>query len=186
MHAIRIFRTTWGWMGMRATPRGVATIILPKTSRRVVESALARATLAADGRGPTTSKGKSRHIPSEVLARSHKQLVSFLAGRRRTLNFPLDLSGCSSFQRRAWQAARQIPYGRARSYQWIAVRVGGKRHARAVGLAMGANPVPIVVPCHRVVAHDGSLGGFSGGLHVKRRLLELEGTLQQLPTRKGR
>ncbi len=76
--------------------------------------------------------------------------------------------------------ALRIPYGRVRSYHWIAAKVGGKKYARAVGNALGANPVPLIVPCHRVVAHDGSLGGFSCGLAVKRKLLDLEGTLKQL------
>jgi O-6-methylguanine DNA methyltransferase len=79
-----------------------------------------------------------------------------------------------------WQTALRIPYGRARSYHWIASKVGGKKYARAVGNALGTNPVPLIVPCHRVVAHDASLGGFSGGLKTKRRLLELEGTLPLL------
>ena len=73
-----------------------------------------------------------------------------------------------------------LPYGKLRSYQWVATRVGGRQYARAVGNAVGANPLPIVVPCHRIVAHDATLGGFSGGLPTKRKLLTLEGTLVQL------
>ncbi len=93
---------------------------------------------------------------------------------------PLDYSAGTPFQRRVWKAITRIPYGRVRSYQWVAIRVGGKQYARAVGMALGANPVPVVVPCHRIIAQDGSLGGFSCGLPVKRRLLRLEGTLTQL------
>ncbi len=106
--------------------------------------------------------------------------MRYLAGRSRTLDFPIDLSGGTPFQRRVWQAALRIPYGRARSYHWIASKVGGRKYARAVGNALGTNPVPLIVPCHRVVAHDASLGGFSGGLKTKRRLLKLEGTLPLL------
>ncbi|KXJ99348.1 MAG: methylated-DNA-(protein)-cysteine S-methyltransferase [Nitrospira sp. OLB3] len=98
----------------------------------------------------------------------------------REFSLPLDLSGGTSFQRKVWTAIQRIPYGRVRSYQWVALRVGGKQYARAVGMALGANPVPVVVPCHRIIAHDGSLGGFSCGLTLKRRLLALEGTLAQL------
>jgi O-6-methylguanine DNA methyltransferase len=108
------------------------------------------------------------------------QVTAYLAGKRHRLDFPIDLSAGTSFQRRVWQTALRIPYGRARSYQWIASKVGGKRHSRAVGNALGANPVPLIVPCHRVVAQDASLGGFSCGLAVKRKLLDLEGTLSQL------
>jgi methylated-DNA-[protein]-cysteine S-methyltransferase len=90
---------------------------------------------------------------------------------------PVDMSAGTPFQRRVWRAILRIPYGRVRSYQWVAMRVGGKQYARAVGMALGANPVPIVVPCHRIISHDGSLGGFGCGLPMKRRLLKLEGTL---------
>jgi methylated-DNA-[protein]-cysteine S-methyltransferase len=92
----------------------------------------------------------------------------------------LDLSQGTSFQRKVWRALRRVSYGRLRSYQWVAVRVGGRQYARAVGNAVGANPMPIVIPCHRIVAQDASLGGFSGGLPTKRKLLTLEGTLAQL------
>ena len=92
----------------------------------------------------------------------------------------LDLSQGTSFQQKVWKTLQRISYGRLRSYQWVAVRVGGSRYARAVGNAVGSNPLPIVIPCHRIVAQDKSLGGFSGGLPTKRKLLTLEGTLTRL------
>jgi methylated-DNA-[protein]-cysteine S-methyltransferase len=113
-------------------------------------------------------------------------LKDYFAGRRRQLDIPLCLTSGTAFQRHVWRAAMHIPFGRVRSYKWIALRIGGPRRARAVGRALGANPVPIVVPCHRVVAHDGSLGGFSCGLRVKRKLLALEGTLEQIESHKVR
>jgi O-6-methylguanine DNA methyltransferase len=119
-------------------------------------------------------------VDVELLDDAQAQLMEFLIGRRRELDFRLDLSAGTPFQRQVWRAILRIPYGRVRSYRWVADRVGGPQYARAVGNALGANPVPIIVPCHRVVTHDGSLGGFTGGLPVKRKLLELEGTLQQL------
>ena len=91
------------------------------------------------------------------------------------MDLPLDLEDNTPFQMKVWQALRAIPYGRVRSYGWVARKIGKPRAARAVGSACGANPVPLLVPCHRVVAGDGSLGGFSGGLLNKRRLLKLEG-----------
>ncbi|MGH7182768.1 MAG: methylated-DNA--[protein]-cysteine S-methyltransferase, partial [Nitrospiraceae bacterium] len=84
------------------------------------------------------------------------------------------------FQQKVWQTLRRISYGHLRSYQWVALRVGGSQYARAVGNAVGANPIPIMIPCHRIVAQDASLGGFSGGLSTKRKLLTLEGTLAEL------
>ena len=73
-----------------------------------------------------------------------------------------------------WQATRSIPHGETRSYAWVAARAGNPLGARAAGQALGKNPLPVVVPCHRVVAADGGLGGFTGGLYLKRKLLALE------------
>jgi methylated-DNA-[protein]-cysteine S-methyltransferase len=111
---------------------------------------------------------------------ARRQLLDYLAGARSTFDVPLDLSRGTPFQRNVWRVLQRVPYGKLRSYQWIAARVGGRHHARAVGNAVGANPLPIVVPCHRIVAQDASLGGFSCGLLMKRKLLALEGTLRYL------
>lgn len=103
-----------------------------------------------------------------------RELEQYFAGRRREFRFPLDLRG-TDFQVACWRALQAIPYGETRSYADIA-RVVGKPHAfRAVGMANNRNPLAIVVPCHRVIASDGTLCGYGGGLEVKRKLLELEG-----------
>jgi methylated-DNA-[protein]-cysteine S-methyltransferase len=103
------------------------------------------------------------------------KLERYLAGRgNAALDFALDLGIGTPFQRRVWEAARKIPYGTVVSYAELAHMAGSEGASRAVGNAMGANPVPIVVPCHRVVHSDRSIGGFSSGLHWKRFLLELE------------
>lgn len=185
-----VFQTPWGWLGIAASAQGVCAIVLPKPSRQAAERALARCVgstfdVRSSSRATTSKKVSSFPEPrtpnlEPVLQDAQRQALAYLAGKRRTLDFPIDLSAGTSFQRRVWQTALRIPYGRARSYQWIASKVGGKKYSRAVGNALGANPVPLVVPCHRVVAHDASLGGFSGGLTVKRKLLDLEGTLAQL------
>ncbi|HSQ90754.1 MAG TPA: methylated-DNA--[protein]-cysteine S-methyltransferase, partial [Nitrospiraceae bacterium] len=114
------------------------------------------------------------------LREARTQLTDYLAGARRSFDLSLDLSRGTSFQQKVWRTLRGISYGRLRSYQWVALRVGGRQYARAVGNAVGANPMPIVIPCHRIVAQDASLGGFSGGLPTKRKLLTLEGTLAEL------
>jgi O-6-methylguanine DNA methyltransferase len=104
------------------------------------------------------------------------QLEEYFAGKRRGFNFPLDLRG-TDFQLACWRALLAIPYGETRTYRDIA-RVAGKPNAfRAVGMANHRNPIAIVVPCHRVIASDGTLCGYGGGLDVKRKLLELEGAL---------
>ena len=117
---------------------------------------------------------------SPRLREAQAQLTGYLAGTRRSFDLSLDLSRGTSFQQKVWRTLRRVSYGRLRSYQWVAVRVGGRQYARAVGNAVGANPMPIMIPCHRIVAQDTSLGGFSGGLPTKRKLLTLEGTLAEL------
>lgn len=102
------------------------------------------------------------------------ELERYFAGQRREFSFSLDLRG-TEFQRRCWQALLDIPYGQTRSYAEMARAVGQPRGFRAVGMANHDNPVAIVVPCHRVIASDGTLGGYGGGLPAKRCLLELEG-----------
>jgi len=104
------------------------------------------------------------------------ELEEYFAGKRRAFTFSLDLRG-TDFQRACWQALLQIPYGETRTYADIARAVGRPSGFRAVGMANNRNPVAIVVPCHRVIASDGSLCGYGGGLDVKRKLLELEGAL---------
>ena len=101
-----------------------------------------------------------------------RELAEYFAGERRVFGLPLAMEG-SAFQRSVWRALLEIPYGATISYGELARRVGSV--PRAVGMANGANPLPIVVPCHRVIGADGSLTGFGGGLAVKRALLELEG-----------
>jgi len=103
-----------------------------------------------------------------------RQFQRYAAGEPVKFRVRLDLTGATPFQRRVWQVLRTIPFGETRSYAWVARRIGQPQAARAVGAACGANPVPIIIPCHRVVASDGSLGGFSGGLRWKKRLLALE------------
>jgi AraC family transcriptional regulator of adaptative response/methylated-DNA-[protein]-cysteine methyltransferase len=102
------------------------------------------------------------------------QLGDYFAGRRRAFDLPLDYPG-SPFQRRVWDALRRIPYGETRTYAELARDIGVPGAARAVGRANGANRLAIVIPCHRVIAAGGGLGGYGGGLWRKLRLLELEG-----------
>ena len=109
-----------------------------------------------------------------ILVTTKRQLKEYFAGERREFDIPLAPEG-SDFQRRVWDALRTIPYGATTTYGEIARRLRlGSRGARAVGLANGRNPIPIIVPCHRVVGSDGSLTGYGGGLDRKQKLLALE------------
>ena len=164
-----IFKSRWGWMGVSETTKGIDAVVFPKPSRQAVLSEL-RLSAAELLEGRMSSR----------LRKAQTQLTDYLAGARRSFDLPLDLSRGTSFQQKVWRTLRRVSYSRLRSYQWVAVRVGGRQYARAVGNAVGANPMPIVIPCHRIVAQDASLGGFSGGLPTKRKLLTLEGTLAEL------
>lgn len=115
-----------------------------------------------------------------ILREAHRQLSEYFARRRRTFDLPLAPEG-TPFQRRVWTTLATIPYGQTISYAELAARVGRPGAARAVGAANGRNPLPIVLPCHRVIGADGSLTGFGGGLPAKRFLLELEGALPPAP-----
>ena len=117
---------------------------------------------------------------SPVLVEAARQLEAYFDGELQSFELPFDLHG-TDFQRRCWLALATIPYGQTVSYGEQARRLGlGSDAARAVGAANGRNPLPIVLPCHRVLGADGSLTGFGGGLHVKRFLLEHEGALLPL------
>ncbi len=108
-----------------------------------------------------------------ALPEALEQLLLYFQGRKVTFDLPLDLRG-TPFQIRVWRQLLEIPYGTTVSYGEVAKAIGNPRAGQAVGSAVGKNPVPIVVPCHRVIGHDGSLVGFRGGLPTKEKLLELE------------
>jgi methylated-DNA-[protein]-cysteine S-methyltransferase len=121
-----------------------------------------------DGRRP-----EGRRDPKRC-RRAAVQLGEYFAGKRREFDLELAPVG-TDFQLRVWNALRKIPYGAVRNYGDIARAIGQPGAARAVGQANGCNPLPIVIPCHRVIASDGTVGGYSGGLAIKHRLLALEG-----------
>jgi methylated-DNA-[protein]-cysteine S-methyltransferase len=108
-----------------------------------------------------------------LLLRAKEQLTEYFYGNRSTFDLPLDPKG-TSYQKTVWDALQTIPYGETRSYGEIAKQIGNPKAARAVGLANHNNPIPILIPCHRVIGANGSLTGYGGGLELKKMLLELE------------
>jgi methylated-DNA-[protein]-cysteine S-methyltransferase len=108
-----------------------------------------------------------------LIKKAAAQLNEYFAGKRKTFDLPFKLNG-TEFQRSVWNALLTIPYGETRSYKEIAEYIGNPRACRAVGMANHRNPLAIIIPCHRVVEHGGGLGGYAGGLDVKRYLLDLE------------
>ena len=116
-------------------------------------------------------------LPVDETSGLGKELELYFRGRLREFKQEIRLLGGTPFERAVWLSLREIPYGETRSYRWMAERVRRLGAARAVGQALGKNPLPIILPCHRVIASDGGLGGYSSGLDVKRWLLKHEGAI---------
>jgi methylated-DNA-[protein]-cysteine S-methyltransferase len=154
-----VFETGWGFVAAVANARALLRVTMPMPT--------ARCALAAAG-------AERAGAETPLLAAVRGRLERYFQGERVALDFPVELVGIGPFHRRVLLAARQIPYGETRPYGWLARRAGRPSAARAVGQAMARNPVPLVIPCHRVVGADGGLVGFGGGVGLKRRLLELE------------
>jgi methylated-DNA-[protein]-cysteine S-methyltransferase len=155
----------WGWIGLVASERGLRGLFLP---RRIADEAL------ADLRKHYRDVQLTPDAP--LLAEAERQVRAYLAGELREFNVPVDLRGNTPFALSVWSAATRIGYGETRAYRWVADQIGGGGAGvyQAVGMALGANPVPLVIPCHRVVGSDGSLHGYAGGLDMKVRLLAME------------
>ncbi|MDD4985380.1 MAG: methylated-DNA--[protein]-cysteine S-methyltransferase [Dehalococcoidales bacterium] len=156
-----IFNTRMGWMGILGSARGLLSIILPQSSRQQARELLG-------------NRVRYTPVPPHLFDDLVERLKGYLSGSR--VDFPdrLDLSGATPFQRTVWETTRFIPYGETRSYIWVAGQINQPGAARAVGQALGSNPLPIIIPCHRVLRNNGSPGGFSSGIEIKERLLQLE------------
>jgi O-6-methylguanine DNA methyltransferase len=156
------FTSPLGPIGLFSTEKGVCNLTHGK--RRF--SDIFQKWAAATGREPA---GGNRSLEQAA-----EELRSFLTGGTQTITIDIDLLERTPFQNRVLKILQEIPYGEVRSYQWVARHAGNGRACRAAGSACGANPVPIIIPCHRVIAKDGSLGGFSSGIRIKKWLLDLE------------
>ncbi|MGC9318913.1 MAG: methylated-DNA--[protein]-cysteine S-methyltransferase, partial [Armatimonadota bacterium] len=155
------FEVAWGWCAVRRSARGLIATALPSEDRR---SAIER--VAGDG---------VEERNDAVLTRAASLLTEYFAGRPVSFDLPLDLRDRGPFGVRVLEACGRIPWGETWSYGELAAAAGSPRGARAAGQALGRNPLPIVVPCHRVIGAGGSLVGFGAGLEMKARLLRLEG-----------
>ena len=155
------FNTDIGWIGILRSAKGLLGTTLPQPSINEVRQLL----------GDSVSYAIwSPHLFKDLMER----LKVYFSGHRTTFPDKLDLSQATHFQREVWEITRLIPYGETRSYAWVAQQIKRPKAVRAVGQALSKNPLPIIVPCHRVVASDGKLGGFGGGVEMKRYLLSLE------------
>lgn len=155
-----LVETGAGWVGIEVTEKGVRRLTLPAERRQA-----ALAELGVEEKDLTLEAGG---------AGLADRLKHFFMGEPVVFKEGLDLTGATEFQQQVYQAACRIPFGETKSYGQLAEEIGKPGAARAVGQALGANPLPILIPCHRVVASDGGLGGFSGGVETKQKLLQME------------
>jgi len=156
-----IFEIRRGWMGILASKAGLLAVTLPQTTRQQALKSLGE-------------QAKQSVLSPELFSDLHGRLQSYYKGKGVSFPDKLDFSSATAFQKQVWEATKLIPYGETRSYGWVAKQIGKPQAARAVGQALGRNPFLVIVPCHRVIEGDGSLGGFGGGLEMKAALLELE------------
>jgi O-6-methylguanine DNA methyltransferase len=174
-----IFKTPLGWAGVAASEQGVSRIVLPKKDKRAVEQELRSSEFIVRGSemsGPSDSR---------ILAKAVDLLAKYFSGESVSFDLPLDLRYYTPFQQAVWRAAAEIPPGETRSYAWIAKRIKNPLAVRAVGQALGANPIPIIIPCHRVISSSGAMGGYSGGIGMKEKLLALEAAKNKYFTAKS-
>lgn len=160
-YSYAVLPTCMGWVGVLGSEKGIRMLTVPRSS-------------------PQQALEKLQPLPKDaelVPARFEalrQQLEAYFAGEAVAFDQELDLAEAAPFFLRAWAACRSIPRGETRSYAWLAAQAGNPRAVRAAGQAMAHNPVAIIIPCHRVIASDGGLCGYGGGLGMKHRLLEME------------
>ena len=162
MLTLILFNTTKGHMGLIGSEKGLKRVILPlQKPEDVINIA-------------SIDYVYSCEHNSSCLGDLPERMGLYFEGKRIEFKDPIDIEGATEFQKRIWDSVRRIPYGTTISYSRLAQMAGNYKLARATGNALARNPVPIVVPCHRVIASNNKLGGFSGGLEMKKYLLELE------------
>lgn len=156
-----VFKTAAGWVGISGSLVGLRHTTLPRSSEKQ-----ALASLKVNG---SLAISSAEHFKDLIT-----RIEAYYSGQKASFPDKIDLSKATPFQRTVWQACRKIPYGETRSYAWLARQIGKPGAARAVGRALGNNPLLVIVPCHRILNSDGGLGGFTGGLAMKKYLLALE------------
>lgn len=160
--AYNTLRTSWGWIGVLASSRGIQKLTLPRESRSLALSALGDVSRAAH--------------ETDGFKQLEKTLQAYFNGELVVFDQETDLEAYTPFMQKVWEAAREIGYGKTSSYREIAARAGSPEAFRAAGTALKRNPVPVIIPCHRIIASNGSIGGFAGGIVLKQKMLQLEQT----------
>ncbi len=171
-----VFESPLGWMVVGASPEGVSLAAFLGPQRPAGAIAIAAIRREYPEAVPRSAEGPG------LAAEAKKYILDYLKKGEPLPEIPLDVRKGTDFDRRVQRAICEIPFGQTRSYSRIALAGGSPAAARAAGRACGRNPVPIIIPCHRVIASGGKLGGYSGGLEIKRALLDLERQPQAAPT----
>jgi methylated-DNA-[protein]-cysteine S-methyltransferase len=153
--------TKAGWIGLLGSDLGLAVVTLPQKTRE----------MAILGLGNPAAKDEQSEDHFQHLTR---ELTHYFEGKKVVFNEKMDFSRATIFEQSVWQMTCRIGYGQTQSYGWVAQQINNSRASRAVGQALARNPLPIIVPCHRVIAGNGELRGFGGGLEMKQYLLDLE------------
>ena len=177
MSQFTVFETVLGWMGLGRRCQHVGVVVLPQSSRSLAENRL---------RSNPWLEATNEEVEPDAFGSLAERLRRYMEGEHVPLDDPLDTSLWTGFRYRVWEATRLIPYGEVRSYGWVARSIGQEKASRAVGQALHNNPVPIIVPCHRVVGADGALVGFGGGCALKQRLIALEAGSQAVTSLDGK
>ena len=163
------FESSFGWVGVAKSDQGLTRVTFGAPTELAVKDRLRNGSHGKRGLYPLT-----RNALDPELLKATELLTNYFDGVPVDFDVKLDLRTGTAFQQRVWETALRIPYGQVQSYGWIAGEIGKPNAMRAVGGAMGANPLAIIVPCHRVLRSNGGLGGYAGGLHWKQRLLAME------------
>ena len=156
-----MFRTPLGWTGVAATPAGICRVVLSLPGEPGFLKIL-------------RTLHPSPKRSGDKLASVKEEFHLYFQGMLKQFSCKLDLTSGTRFQQQVWRKLMTIPFGKTRSYQWLARSINRPKAFRAAGNANGKNPTPVIVPCHRVIRQNGSLGGFTGGTHLKQFLLDLE------------
>lgn len=167
-----IFPTSWGWMGVAGTSSGLRRLVLPCASSEEVEKALSvhtQQTVGAQLAAPL-----KQTVENPAFLDLANRLGLYFEGHKVSFNDDVDLTDATLFQREVWLALRDIPYGKTISYSELAAKLSSPQAARATGRALSKNPLPIILPCHRVIGQSGKVVGYAGGIGLKKQLLELE------------
>ncbi|MEK6591309.1 MAG: methylated-DNA--[protein]-cysteine S-methyltransferase [Nitrospinota bacterium] len=162
-----IFNTSFGRCGILRSDKRILRLILPPLTKSELKEDIREYLL--------------NHPGCKIIRSSYNDVIEsfikrYFDGKKIDFKFPVDLSPCTSFQRKVYEITRTIPYGKVRTYKWIATRLGLPAASRAVGNALSRNPVPLLIPCHRVIRGDGGMGGFTapGGIDLKIKMLRME------------